>query len=48
MYLAQSTSWEHSPDLIGIYKCWSLRRRENRSTRRKPGLSEQGREPQTN
>ena len=29
------TVWGHSPDRIGIWKCWYLRRGENRSTQRK-------------
>ena len=43
-------SWksaDNNPDRIGIWKCWFLRRGENRSTRRK-NLSEQGRQPTTN
>ena len=35
MHLAQRTNWGHFPDQIGIWKCWFLRRGENRNTRRK-------------
>ena len=45
MYLAQSTNWGQFPDRIGIWKCWFLKRGENRSTQRK---TSQGREPTTN
>ena len=38
---------DNNPDRIGIWKCWFLRRGENRSTQEK-NLSEQGREPTTN
>ena len=46
MYLAQSTNWGHFPDRNGIWKCWRLRKGENRSTQRK--TLEQGRELTTN
>ena len=35
MYLALNTNWGHFPDRIGIWKCWFLRRGENRSNREK-------------
>ena len=47
MYLAQSTNWGHFPDRIGIYKCWFLRRGENRSTRRKTSRSKDENQQQT-
>ena len=47
MYLARSTSWRHSPDQIGIWKCCFLKRGENRSTRRKASRSEVDNQQQT-
>ena len=47
IHLAQSTNWGHSPDRIGIQKCWFLRRRENRTTRRKTSRSKDKNQQQT-
>ena len=47
MYLAQSTNWGHFPDRIGIWKCWFLRRGENRSTQRKTSWSKDENQQQT-
>ena len=47
MYLAQSTNWGHFPDRIGIWKCWFLRRGDNRSTRRKTSRSKDENQQQT-
>ena len=48
MYLAQCTYWGHSPDRIGIWKCWGFfRRGENRSTQRKTSWSKDENQQQT-
>ena len=41
------TNWGHSPDRLEIWKCWFLRRRENRSTRRKTSRSKNENQQQT-
>ena len=38
---------DNNPDLIGIWKCWFLRRGENRSTRRKTSRSKDENQQQT-
>ena len=38
---------ENNPDQIGIWKCWFLRRGENRSTRRKTSQSKDKNQQQT-
>ena len=45
MYLAQSTNWGHYR--IGIWKCWFLRRGENRNNRRKTTRSKDENQQQT-
>ena len=47
MYLTQSTDWGHSPDRMGIWKFWFLRRGENRRTRRKTSRSKDENQQQT-
>ena len=41
------TVWRHSPDRIGNWQCWFLRRGENRSTRRKTSRSKDENRQQT-
>ena len=38
---------DNNPDRIGIWKCWFLRRGENRSTRRKTSRSKDENQQQT-
>ena len=47
VFSADGTNWGHFPDRIGIWKCWFLRRGENRSTRRKTSRSKDENQQQT-
>ena len=39
--------FDNNPDRIGIWKCWFLKRGENRSTRRKTSRSKEENQQQT-
>ena len=44
---AHDKVFDNNPDRIGIWKCWFLRRGENRSTRRKTSRSKDENQQQT-